>query len=94
MLKPGKAPADVLPRVGPEWVKQGPRNARTKALLACAVSSDGNILAVGGGDRRVHVWDLKTQTLIKSFPGHKDTITGKILFLQFLCMSWGLHISP
>lgn len=64
-------------------MKKGPRNSRTKSLLACAVSSDGSILAVGGGDRSVHIWDVKTQKLIQSFPGHKDIVTGKFS-LQFV----------
>ena len=63
---------------GPEWVKRGPRTAKTKALLACAVSSDGKILAVGGGDRGVHIWDLSSHTHTQRFPGHKDTVTGSV----------------
>lgn len=25
----------------------------------------------------MHVWDTRTDTLVQSFPGHKDAITGK-----------------
>ncbi len=42
-----------------EWVKRGPRQAGARALLAAAVSDDGVYLAAGGGDARVHVWDLR-----------------------------------
>ena len=68
-----------MPSVGPEWIKKKPRHSHAGALLAAAVSSDGQLLAVGGGDRRVHVWDTRSDTLIQSFPGHKDTITGMCL---------------
>lgn len=43
-----------------EWVKRGPRQAGAKALLAAAVSDDGRFLAAGGGDCRVHVWDVRS----------------------------------
>lgn len=35
------------------------------ALLAAAVSSDGRYLAVGGGDRKVHVWDARSRQYIQ-----------------------------
>lgn len=78
IYKPKASKAEELPTVGPEWIKKKPRHLHRGALLAAAVSSDGQLLAVGGGDRRVHVWDTRTDTLIQSFPGHKDTITGKL----------------
>jgi len=76
IFKPKKGGAGVLPSSGPEWVKKGPRHLHAGALLSAAVSSDGKLLAVGGGDRKVHVWDTGSHTLVQSYPGHKDAVTG------------------
>lgn len=52
------------------------RQAPPRALLACAVSTDGVYVAAGGGDRCVHVWDVRSGGgPVKSFPGHKDVVT-------------------
>lgn len=59
-----------------DWVRSGPRRCSTSALLAAAVSSDGRYLATGGGDRRVHIWDARSSSHVRSFPGHKDAVTG------------------
>ncbi len=50
---------------GPEWVKRGPRAAAHNTLLAAAVSDDGRYLAVGGGDKRVHVWDVRAHAYVQ-----------------------------
>ena len=42
-----------------------------KALLAVAVSSDARYLATGGGSGAVHVWDVRSNTHIKSLKSHK-----------------------
>jgi len=42
---------------GPDWVKRNPRQASKRGLYAAALSSDNKFLAVGGGDRKVHVFD-------------------------------------
>jgi len=47
-----------------------------KALYAAAVSSDGRFLAVGGGDRKVHVFDAAGGQHVAAYPGHRDTISG------------------
>ncbi|KAG8717388.1 pre-rRNA processing protein [Ceratobasidium sp. 394] len=44
-------------------------------VLALAISFDGRYLASGGRDRRVLVWDVKEDKLVKVFEGHKDAIT-------------------
>lgn len=49
----------------PDWVKKGPRKAGQNSLLAAAVSDDGHYLAVGGGDKRVHVWDIRSHEYIQ-----------------------------
>lgn len=55
-------------------------------LLAVAFSPDGKILATGGADRLVRLWDAETGKFIRAFQGHAMTITalafspdGKIL---------------
>ncbi|CAE6475299.1 unnamed protein product, partial [Rhizoctonia solani] len=44
-------------------------------VLALAISFDGRYLASGGRDRRILVWDVKTDKFVKAFEGHKDAIT-------------------
>ena len=49
-----------------EWVGKAARRAGgARSLLAAAVSSDGNYLAVGGGDRKVHVWDVRSRQYVQ-----------------------------
>lgn len=50
---------------GPDWVKRGPRVAAQNTLLAAAVSDDGRYVAVGGGDKRVHVWDVRSHSYMQ-----------------------------
>ncbi|KAK9828725.1 hypothetical protein WJX72_001725 [[Myrmecia] bisecta] len=59
-----------------DWIKKAPKRLGGKSLLAAAVSDDGRYLAVGGGDRKVHVYDARTREYIQGFPGHKDIIAG------------------
>ena len=49
----------------------------TDEVYALAVSDDGKYLVSGGKDRRVVVWGAKAKELtwVKSFGGHKDSIT-------------------
>lgn len=48
-----------------DWVKRGPRQGGRNSLLAAAVSSDGRYLAVGGGDRKVHIWDARSRQYVR-----------------------------
>jgi hypothetical protein len=48
-----------------DWVQKGPRMNPTSSLLAAAVSSDGKFLAVGGGDKMVHVFEAGTGTHVQ-----------------------------
>lgn len=48
-----------------EWVKRGPRQSGRNSLLAAAVSSDGRYLAVGGGDKKVHIWDARSRQHVR-----------------------------
>ncbi|KAL4451525.1 hypothetical protein ABPG75_007187 [Micractinium tetrahymenae] len=58
-----------------DWVNRGPRQSGRNSLLAAAVSSDGRYLAVGGGDKKVHIWDARSRQHMKALPGHKDAVT-------------------
>lgn len=40
------------------------------ALLSVAVSDDGRMLAVGGGDRVVHVWDARSRQYVQVWSRH------------------------
>lgn len=51
----------------------------TDEVLALALSSDGKLLASGGKDRRIGVWDAEKNTWIRSFGGHRDTISVRLL---------------
>lgn len=45
------------------------------AVLALAVSSDGTVLASGGLDRLVVIWEAETLSCLRKFKGHRDAIT-------------------
>ncbi|QRV84696.1 WD repeat-containing protein [Ceratobasidium sp. AG-Ba] len=45
-------------------------------VLALALSFNARYLVSGGRDRRVLVWDVKEDRVVKVFDGHKDAITG------------------
>jgi len=46
-----------------------------KAILAISVSTDGTLLATGGEDKLVMVWDADTLELKKIFRGHRGAVT-------------------
>ena len=49
-----------------EWLGKAARRAGgARSLLAAAVSTDGAYLAVGGGDRKVHVWDVRSRQYVQ-----------------------------
>ncbi len=57
----------------------------TDQVLALALSGDGRYLASGGKDRRLIIWDVESNQLVKGFSGplcHKDSISVR-LFLSF-----------
>lgn len=45
-------------------------------VLCLALSSDDKLLVSGGRDKLIFVWDLSTHTLVRTFRGHKDAISG------------------
>ena len=60
---------------GAPWLAPAARQGSRASLLAASVSTDGSYLAVGGGDKKVHVYDTRTRKCIKSFGGHKDEVS-------------------
>eukprot|EP00884_Botryococcus_braunii_P013826 jgi/Botrbrau1/22444/Bobra.0091s0046.1 len=69
--------ARMIPSTGTPatWVKRGPKRIARESLLAVAVSWDGQYLAAGGGDQRVHVWDLRSRQYLEGFTGHRDAVS-------------------
>jgi ribosomal RNA-processing protein 9 len=45
-------------------------------ILCMAVSSDGKYLATGGKDKRLCVWSVEDDKLIRMFTQHRDEVTG------------------
>ena len=60
---------------GAPWLVPASRRGSRTSLLAAAVSTDGSYLAVGGGDKKVHVYDTRSRTCVKAFGGHKDEVS-------------------
>ncbi|GFH22687.1 uncharacterized protein HaLaN_20193 [Haematococcus lacustris] len=60
-----QAPQQLLPALLPQLEGNGSSGS----------SHDGALLAVGGGDRKVHLFDARTDAYLQAFPGHRDSIT-------------------
>lgn len=43
--------------------------------MTCDLSRDQKLLATGGKDRIVRIWNTEKRTLVTKFKGHVDTIT-------------------
>jgi WD40 repeat protein len=68
----GQGGAPAAPAAdGPDWVRRGHRTVSRLSLNAVAVSSDGALLAVGGGDRKVYAFDARSGAFLQAFPGHR-----------------------
>ncbi|CDJ44742.1 hypothetical protein, conserved, partial [Eimeria tenella] len=53
-----------------------------EAILATAFSPEGSRLATAGGDTTVRLWDLNTETPLKTLRAHSNWV---------LCVSWAPH---
>ena len=49
-------------------------SGHNKAVLAVTFSTDGKLLASGGQDHTVKLWDIQTGGIIKNFSGHKNFV--------------------
>ncbi|KAI0689539.1 WD40-repeat-containing domain protein [Cytidiella melzeri] len=47
----------------------------TDEIWALALSPDGSLLASGGKDRRIGVWNVEKNEWVKGFGGHRDSIS-------------------
>lgn len=43
-------------------------------IYSLSFSPDGKLLATGGEDRRIRVWDLASSNILKELKGHSDTV--------------------
>lgn len=55
----------------------------TDEIWALALSPDGRLLASGGKDRRIGVWDVEKDTWVKGFGGHRDSISVSTIIQAF-----------
>ena len=67
MNRPGAAGHGPQQR-GADWVYTPPQRGSAAALYAVCASHDGRYLAAGGGDKKVHIWDLRTGEHIQVRP--------------------------
>jgi len=44
--------------------------AHTDEILACSLSRDGRILATGGKDKLLRLWDTRSKECVRKFKGH------------------------
>jgi ribosomal RNA-processing protein 9 len=51
------------------------KKGRGGQVLAVATSSDGKLVASGGRDKLVRLWDARSNELLGSFSGHRDIVT-------------------
>lgn len=58
---------------GLDW--KGPAQGREGEIQTIGFSPDGKLLAWGGGDRLVHLWDFDTGKDLRRFAGHQGWVT-------------------
>jgi WD40 repeat protein/tRNA A-37 threonylcarbamoyl transferase component Bud32 len=56
-------------------VKAGELAAHAGRLMALAVSPDGSMLAAGGADDTIHLWDLPARHEIRRLHGHRSMVS-------------------
>lgn len=50
------------------------KKGRKHQVLAVAASDDGRLIASGGHDRLIQLWDVRSNELLGSFSGHRDSV--------------------
>ena len=71
-----RAPAAPLATTKPELLLQGGHSGDISLMV---FSPDGNLVASGGNDQTVFVWDVRTGRLLRTFGG----FTSPIVYLEF-----------
>ncbi len=51
-----------------------PKPGHKSAVQGLAFSPDGKLLATGGHDHMIHLWDVASGNVLADLPGHKDAI--------------------
>ncbi len=58
------------------FTKSGPVSNPISVPMTCVCfSGDGTLLATGGADRVVRLWEAKTGKMVRQFEGHRRTVT-------------------
>lgn len=55
--------------------RTGRGQAHTARVLALALTTDGRVLAAGGEDHAIHLWDTERDARIDTLSGHRDAVT-------------------
>jgi ribosomal RNA-processing protein 9 len=71
---PRAPPATVDPTRGGGGPMAPPR-CGAAGLLCCAVAQDRNLLCTAGADKRVHVWDTRSQKHVQELASHRGAVT-------------------
>ena len=55
--------------------RTGRGQTHTARVLALALTTDGRVLAAGGEDHAIHLWDTERDARIDTLSGHRDAVT-------------------
>merc|ERR1740130_2114163 len=66
---------DVATGAKTTLAKHGSKEAHAGQVLSVALSDDGTFLASGGCDGVVKIWDIRSNSVVEDFRGHRDKVT-------------------